>query len=122
MGSLRSEERGGALSMETWDQDYHQYDEKPCSVCVVPGLAPLLEIKGIENGSEKSFKISQFQGRYLVIVFYRADWKCGELVEEFSNTKSQLASNGAEVVCVSSDPPAPTPSGSQLRSLEEDSG
>jgi len=95
--------------METWDQDYHQYDdyeeydEKPCSVCVVPGLAPLLEIKGIENGSEKSFKISQFQGRYLVIVFYRADWKCGELVEEFSNIKSQLASNGAEVVCVSSD-------------------
>ena len=39
----------------------------------------------------------------MVIVFYHADWKCAELVEEFSNIKSQLASNGAEVVCVSSD-------------------
>ena len=57
----------------------------------------------MENGSEKSFKISQYHGRYLVIVFYHADWKCAELVEEFSNIKSQLASNGAEVVCVSSD-------------------
>jgi len=91
------------------DQDYAQYDnyeeydEKPCSVCVVPGPAPVLEIRGVENGSEKSFKISQYHGRYLVIVFYHADWKCAELVEEFSNIKSQLASNGAEVVCVSSD-------------------
>merc|ERR1712001_389516 len=30
-------------------------------------------------------------------------WKCGEVVEEFSNIKSQLASNGADVVYVSSD-------------------
>ena len=41
--------------------------------------------------------------RYLVVVFYHADWKCAEVVEEFSNIKSQLASNGADVVCVSSD-------------------
>merc|ERR1712110_266918 len=46
---------------------------------------------------------SQYKGRYLVVVFYRADWKCAEVVEEFSNIKSQLASNGADVVCVSSD-------------------
>ena len=44
-----------------------------------------------------------FSLRYLVVVFYRGDWKCGEVVEEFSNIKSQLASNGADVVCVSSD-------------------
>ena len=36
-------------------------------------------------------------------MFYQADWKCAEVVEEFSNIKSQLASNGADVVCVSSD-------------------
>ena len=36
-------------------------------------------------------------------MFYHADWKCAEVVEEFSNIKSQLASNGADVVCVSSD-------------------
>merc|ERR1711988_154440 len=107
MGSLSSEGRGGTPSMEDQDyaqyDNYEEYDEKPCSVCVVPGPAPVLEIKGVENGSEKSFKISQYHGRYLVIVFYHADWKCAELVEEFSNIKSQLASNGAEVVCVSSD-------------------
>merc|ERR1711988_2021752 len=104
MGSLSSEGRGGTPSMEDQDyaqyDNYEEYDEKPCSVCVVPGPAPVLEIRGVENGSEKSFKISQYHGRYLVIVFYHA---CAELVEEFSNIKSQLASNGAEVVCVSSD-------------------
>merc|ERR1712038_1631447 len=98
-----------ATNMETWADNYEEYDnyegydEKPCSVCAVPGLAPVLEIKGIENGTEKTFKISQYKGRYLVVVFYRGDWKCGEVVEEFSNIKSQLASNGADVVCVSSD-------------------
>ena len=80
-------------------------------------------MKGIENGTEKSFKISQYKGRwvesfilniqisifkiknarYLVVVFYHGDWECAEVVEEFSNIKSQLASNGADVVCVSSD-------------------
>merc|ERR1712141_359802 len=94
---------------QTWADNYEDfdnyegYDEKPCSVCAVPGLAPVLEIKGIENGTEKTFKISQYKGRYLVVVFYRGDRKCGEVVEEFSNIKSQLASNGADVVCVSSD-------------------
>merc|ERR1712141_340168 len=94
---------------QTWADNYEDFDnyegynEKPCSICAIPGLAPVLEIKGIENGMEKSFKISQYKGRYLVVVFYHADWKCAEVVEEFSNIKSQLASNGADVVCVSTD-------------------
>jgi len=113
MGSLAvvRRERGDNMETEpeTWKDNYEEYDnyedydEKPCSICPVPGLAPVLEIKGIEAGTEKSFKISQYKGRYLVIVFYHADWKCAEVVEEFSNIKSQLASNGADVVCVSSD-------------------
>merc|ERR1712226_493053 len=113
MGSLAVVRRERGDKMETepdnWEDNYEEYDnyedydEKPCSICPVPGLAPVLEIKGIENGTEKSFKISQYKGRYLVVVFYHADWKCAEVVEEFSNIKSQLASNGADVVCVSTD-------------------
>ena len=38
----------------------------------------------------------------MVVVFYHGK-QCAGLVEEFSNIKSQLASNGADVVCVSSD-------------------
>merc|ERR1712038_1247753 len=103
MGSLAAVRRERGDNMETDQDNYEDYDEQPCSICSIPGLAPVLEIKGIENGTEKSFKISQYKGRYLVVVFYRGDWKCGEVVEEFSNIKSQLASNGADVVCVSSD-------------------
>merc|ERR1712038_281006 len=103
MGSLAAVRRERGDNMETDQDNYEDYDEQPCSICSIPGLAPVLEIKGIENGTEKSFKISQYKGRYLVVVFYHADWKCAEVVEEFSNIKSQLASNGADVVCVSSD-------------------
>jgi len=102
VSNMEPEPQTWADNYEDFD-NYEGYDEKPCSVCAVPGLAPVLEIKGIENGTEKTFKISQYKGRYLVVVFYRGDWKCGEVVEEFSNIKSQLASNGADVVCVSTD-------------------
>merc|ERR1712223_636195 len=106
--SVRVTTLQAALTMEDWDDNYEEsdnyegYEDKPCSICPVPGLAPVLEIKGLENGSEKTFKISQFKGRYLVVVFYHGK-QCAGLVEEFSNIKSQLASNGADVVCVSSD-------------------
>merc|ERR1712038_34968 len=106
--SVRVTTLQAALTMEDWDDNYEEsdncegYEDKPCSICPVPGLAPVLEIKGLENGSEKTFKISQFKGRYLVVVFYHGA-QCAGLVEEFSNIKSQLASNGADVVCVSSD-------------------
>jgi len=81
-----------------------EYDEKEYSVCAVPGAAPTVEIKGVDgNGSEKTFKIPQYKGKYLVIVFYHADWECNDLVQSFSSISSLFEGNGAKVVACSSD-------------------
>jgi len=81
-----------------------EYDEKEYSVCAVPGAAPTVEIKGVDgNGSEKTFKIPQYKGKYLVIVFYHADWECNDLVQSFSSISSLFESNGAKLVACSSD-------------------
>jgi len=86
------------------DTDITEYEDRLYSVCEVPGTAPSsLEIKGIENGSEKTFRISEFKGRYLVIVFYHADYDCTNLVESFSAIKPLLSSNGTDLVFCSSD-------------------
>ena len=41
--------------------------------------------------------------RYLVIVFYHADWDCVSLIESFSSISPLLESSGAKVVACSSD-------------------
>ena len=41
--------------------------------------------------------------RYLVIVFYHADYDCTNLVESFSAIKPLLSSNGTDLVFCSSD-------------------
>ena len=38
-----------------------------------------MEVTGVQNGSEKTFKVSQYKGRYLVIVFYRADFTSADM-------------------------------------------
>jgi len=87
------------------DQDYtdDEYDETPCSVCQVPGAAPVVEVTGVQNGSEKTFKVSQYKGRYLVIVFYQADFTSADLVQSFATIQPLLTSNGTDLVFCSGD-------------------
>jgi len=81
-----------------------EYDDKEYSICAVPGTAPTVEIKGVDgDGSEKTFNIPQYKGKYLVIVFYHADWDCVSLIESFSSISPLLESSGAKVVACSSD-------------------
>jgi len=86
---------------DNYDDD--EYDETPCSVCEVPGAAPVLEVKGVQNGSEKTFKISQYKGRYVVIVFYQADFTSTDLVQSFATIQPLLTSNGTDLVFCSAD-------------------
>ena len=62
-----------------------------------------MEVKGVQNGSEKTFKISQYKGRYVVIVFYQADFASTDLVQSFSTIQPLLTSNGTELVFCSAD-------------------
>ena len=62
-----------------------------------------MEVKGVQNGSEKTFKISQYKGRYLVIVFYQADIASADLVQSFATIQPLLTSNGTDLVFCSAD-------------------
>merc|ERR1719228_1216304 len=73
------------------------------SMLAVPGDAPTEEILGAENGKEKAFKVSQYMGRYLVIVFYHGDWECQEYLQAFSDLQDKFSSVEAEVVGCSTD-------------------
>ena len=69
----------------------------------ISGAAPVVEVTGVQNGSEKTYKISQYKGRYLVIVFYRADFASIDLVQSFATIQPLLTSNGTDLVFCSAD-------------------
>merc|ERR1719153_1397696 len=73
------------------------------SLLAVPGDAPTEEILGVENGKEKTFKVSQYMGRYLVIVLYHGDWECQEYLQAFSDLQERFRSMKTEVVGCSVD-------------------
>jgi len=73
------------------------------SMLAVPGAAPVGEIQGAENGRDRTFKISEYKGRYLVIVFYHGDWECQEYLQAFSDLAEKFRSIKAEVVGCSID-------------------
>jgi len=73
------------------------------SMLEVPGSAPAEEIRGAEAGRERTFRISEYRGRYLVIVFYHGDWECQEHLQAFSDLQDKFKSIKAEVVGCSID-------------------
>jgi len=73
------------------------------SMLAVPGAAPGGEILGAENGKEKKFTISEYKGRFLVIVFYHGDWECQEHLQAFSDLQEKFRGVKAEVVGCSVD-------------------
>jgi len=73
------------------------------SSLAVPGSAPAGEILGAENGKERTFRISEYKGRFLVIVFYHGDWECQEYLQAFSDLQEKFKSIKCEVVGCSTD-------------------
>jgi len=76
------------------------------SMCQVPGNAPSLQLKGVDcqGGQIKQFDIANYKGRFLVIVFYHADWDSGDLLQAFSNISDKYKNNKTEIVGCSTDP------------------
>jgi len=73
------------------------------SSLAVPGSAPGGEIPGAENGRERSFRISEYKGRFLVIVFYHGDWECQDNLQAFSDLHERFQSIQTDVVGCSTD-------------------
>jgi len=73
------------------------------SQLAVPGAAPGGFISGVDDKGEKAFSINDYKGRYLVIVFYQADWECQEYLQAFSDLQEHFRSVKVEVVGCSTD-------------------
>jgi len=76
------------------------------SMLSVPGNAPNLQLKGVncQGGQIKQFDVADYKGRFLVIVFYHADWDSGDLLQAFSDISDKYKNNKAEIVGCSTDP------------------
>ena len=67
------------------------------------GSCPAGYISGVDKTGETAFSLSEYLGRYVVIVFYSGDWspESQDLLIAFNNQNFGLA--GAEVVACSTD-------------------
>lgn len=93
------------LSESILDQEIQSKDISSVSPrLAVPGPAPPGFISGVEAGAgERAYSLADYRGRFLVILFYPADWEAGDLLEAFSLQQERLAGAGAALVACSTD-------------------
>ncbi|MDA2936224.1 redoxin domain-containing protein [Patescibacteria group bacterium AH-259-L05] len=63
------------------------------------------ELEALQNGKIKKFKLSDYKGQWLVLIFYPADFTfiCPTELEEAADYYKEFKKLGAEVVSVSTD-------------------
>ncbi len=66
---------------------------------------PDMELMAYQNGEEKSIKLSDYEGNWLVVIFYPADFTfvCPTELEEAADLYEEFKKEGAEIVSVSTD-------------------
>jgi len=70
----------------------------------IPGRAPEDGVKAIfMKTGEQPFTLSNYKGRYVVLLFYTGDWECKENIVAFENLLDKYAGAGCEVFGCSSD-------------------
>jgi len=69
----------------------------------VPGAAPGGFISGVDKNGEKAFSVNDYKGKFLVIIFYHADWECQDYLQAFSDLHSKFVNVKAELVGCSTD-------------------
>ena len=67
----------------------------PVSFSFIPGVEKL---KG-----EQVYSLNDYKGKFLVILFYQADWECQDMLISFSKMKNKFSSTGCEIVACSTD-------------------
>ncbi|XP_023344471.1 arginine kinase [Eurytemora carolleeae] len=69
----------------------------------IPGRAPDENVQLVDSEGERSFKIGNYAGRYVVLVFYSGDWECRDNIQAFQNILDKYKASGCEVFACSSD-------------------
>ena len=71
----------------------------------VGGKIPDMQFKALVGGEEKTLKFSEYKEKWLVLVFYPADFTfvCPTELEEMANMHEKFKAEGAEILSVSTD-------------------
>ena len=62
-------------------------------------------IPGVSGVNEEACSITDYEGRFLVILFYHGDWEpeCQQMIQSFSSIRDKFTDAGCALVACSSD-------------------
>ena len=74
---------------------------------VISGPVPSFFIPGVSLTQEAAFSLSEFRGRYLVLVFYSGDWELAarDILLSFSGLRDKFSAAQCELAACSTDSP-----------------
>jgi len=75
------------------------------SSLAVPGAAPSFSVKGLVQGSISDVRVTDYSGKFLVIVFYPEDFTSCEIIQAFNDSVDKFNQQKCEVVACSTDSP-----------------
>jgi len=75
------------------------------SSLAVPGTAPSFSVKGVVGGDISDIRVTDYSGKYLIIVFYTEDFACYEGIGAFNDSIEKFKNLKCEVVACSTDSP-----------------
>jgi len=69
----------------------------------IPGRAPEEGVKLVDRNGERSFKIGDYRGKYVVLLFYSGDWECKDNIMAFEKLLDKYKNSKCEVFACSTD-------------------
>jgi len=90
------------------EEEQYEYELlKTSSELAVPGPSTKDKLDGLDrSGAQKRFSVSDFKGKYLVLVFYTSDADSKDFLQAFSDLSDLFRGNKTEVVGCSKDLPS----------------
>lgn len=85
--------------------DFHETEHEYVSSVKVGESVPDYEFEAYVNGDSKTMKFSDFRGKWLIVMFYPADFTfvCPTELEDMAKLYPAIKESGAEVVTFSTD-------------------
>ena len=72
---------------------------------IFSGTAPSFSVKGVVGGDISDIRVTDYSGKYLIIVFYTEDFACYDGIGAFNDSIEKFKNLKCEVVACSTDSP-----------------
>lgn len=94
---------GGSMTEEYEEYEIDEFDLEP--VPLIGRKLPDFELDAYQDGKEKKIRLSGYKGKWLVLVFYPADFTfiCPTELEELAEHYKEFQEADAEVLSISTD-------------------